>query len=642
MSTDTCNPWHVRRSRPRRCMMLDDRYWKAAETVMDFVSDSGSGTKVLSYHRRGMAQLARHLEERGEECSAPAVERWLDDGRRSWSRCKYKENRTAARRLLEALDTGSVAPGPYSHPGPTDYSLLAGWSKEVVDSYSEAAGTAFSLREKYLARLYASQFMVRCGLGDAAPADVTARVVLSYVEGCDGTRCVRAARLSHLRGLLAHMRERGEAPGWIALLASDSFARHADCYGPIDGLEADGGLEPDECLSMVSGFVGALEERGYSRTQLASAARAVRMLCIALAANGARYTPANASAWLDAIAGRVGTQGPCYRRALTLFGRFASGGTMGFEAAVRCADKLASMPAWARGRVAGYLELRRREGCSESAIGCMRRACARLAGHADAAGASAWGELTPGMVSGWCANDAHRTAEGRACYIGKARCFIEYLGDEGIVPSGLWLAARAERAPARKVVEVLGENEILLASAMRRSAASPLELRDAAIVALGLTMGLRSCDVLSLEASSIKWGDSTVSLVQRKTGVPLRLPLTVSAGNALVAYLRGGRPRSASPLVFVKHRAPYDGLTKSACRDAMVRTFGPGLTGFHILRRTFATSMLRGGAGRSEVAEALGHRTELSTEPYLSLDSARMRMVALPMGDLAIGGRHAD
>ena len=206
----------------------------------------------------------------------------------------------------------------------------------------------------------------------------------------------------------------------------------------------------------------------------------------------------------------------------------------------------------------------------------------------------------------------------------------------------MWLAARAERAPARKVVEVLGENEILLASAMRRSAASPLELRDAAIVALGLTMGLRSCDVLSLEASSIKWGDSTVSLVQRKTGVPLRLPLTVSAGNALVAYLRGGRPRSASPLVFVKHRAPYDGPTKSACRDAMVRTFGPGLTGFHILRRTFATSMLRGGAGRSEVAEALGHRTELSTEPYLSLDSARMRMVALPMGDLAIGGRHAD
>ena len=124
--------------------------------------------------------------------------------------------------------------------------------------------------------------------------------------------------------------------------------------------------------------------------------------------------------------------------------------------------------------------------------------------------------------------------------------------------------------------------------------------------------------------------------------MPLRLPLTVPAGNALVAYLRDGRPKSSSQLVFVKHRAPYDGLTRSACRDAMARTFGPGVTGYHVLRRTFATSMLRGGSGRSDVAAALGHRTELSTEPYLSLDAAHMRMCALPMGTLAIGGRDAS
>ena len=89
-----------------------------------------------------------------------------------------------------------------------------------------------------------------------------------------------------------------------------------------------------------------------------------------------------------------------------------------------------------------------------------------------------------------------------ACY-NDIRKDLQYLGDEGVVPASLWLAARAERSPSRKVVRVLGEDEILLADAMRRSAVSPLELRDAAIVALGLTMGLRSCDVLALEMSSI-------------------------------------------------------------------------------------------------------------------------------------------
>ena len=153
-------------------------------------------------------------------------------------------------------------------------------------------------------------------------------------------------------------------------------------------------------------------------------------------------------------------------------------------------------------------------------------------------------------------------------------------------------------------------------------------------------MGLRSCDVLGLKMSDISWARSKVTIVQKKTGAQLDLPLTVAAGNAVAAYICRGRPESPSPLVFVKHRAPYDGLTKCACREALVRTFGPHVTGFHILRRTFATSMLRAGAGRRGVSEALGHRTELSTRPYLSLDAERMRMCALSPSGCGIGGGH--
>ncbi|MBR3314898.1 MAG: tyrosine-type recombinase/integrase [Atopobiaceae bacterium] len=621
---------------------MDAKYWEAASIVMEHVANEGSGKKVISYHRRGIAQLALHLDLTGRECTRDAVEEWLSVGERMWSRCKHKENRTAACRLLEAMETGSVSPSPYSHPGPTDYSRLAGWSKEVVDSYASIAKDAFSEREGCLARMYASQFMVRSGLEDAAPGGVTAGAVLAFVAGCGGTKCVRAARLSHLRGFLAHMHERGDVPAWLALLASDHFASHADCYGPMEWPVEGDGPAPDECLSMVDGFVGTLESEGYSHTQLKSAARAVRMLCVALGTNGARYAPENAVAWLASVDGLLGTQVPSYRRALTLFARYESGRPGDFSVAAREENPLAALPAWAGGMVSSYLELRRREGCTHGTLGCTRRACARLASYAASAGAKSWADLDGAVVSGWSASDAHKTAEGLACYVAKVRGFLAYLGEEGVVPRDLWLAARSVHAPSRKVVDVLGGDEVALANARRLSANTPMELRDAALVALGLTMGLRSCDVLALEMGSISWADSTISLVQQKTGASLRLPLTLQAGNALVAYLRDGRPSTGSPLVFVKHRAPYDGLTKSACRDAMVRTFGPGITGYHVLRRTFATSMLRGGSGRAEVAEALGHRTELSTEPYLALDSGRMRMCALPMGDLAIGGGHAS
>ena len=72
----------------------------------------------------------------------------------------------------------------------------------------------------------------------------------------------------------------------------------------------------------------------------------------------------------------------------------------------------------------------------------------------------------------------------------------------------------------------------------------------------------------------------------------------------------------------------------------MARTFGPHVGGFHALRRTFATAMLRGGAGRRGVAEALGHATDRSTGPYLSLDAERMRSCALSLSECGIGGFH--
>ena len=614
-------------------------FWDAAAIVMEFVEAEGSSDKVLSYHDRGIRHFAAYLEETGAECTRESAELWLDQGRGIWPRCKFKESRTAVRRLVEAMETGRVAPSPYSHPGPTDYSKLSGWSRESVDTYAEAAEERFSEREGRLSRMYASQFLVRSGLEDATPDDITADAIIGYTRECGGTKCVRAARLSHLRGFLSSLAERGEVPAWAPMLASDRFASKAECFAPF-GAPDDGGEDPAICMELAGGFVDALKSAGYVGTSVKSAQRMLNMLYIALSLNGVGYTRANAEAWLAAASPHIGIQEPAYSRAIRLFGGYASNGAVDTSVLRGKADPMAGAPGWAVDGISDYLRLKSREGCSDGAVACARRACIRLASYADSAGIRSWSDIDPATVASWCADDPHDTAEGRACYVGKARGLLQYLCDEGAAPSGVWLAAWPERAPVRKVVEVLDDSDVALADEARASATTPMELRDAAVIALGLTMGLRSCDVLGLKMSDISWARSKVAIVQKKTGAQLDLPLTVAAGNAVAAYICRGRPESPSPLVFVKHRAPYDGLTKCACREALVRTFGPHVTGFHILRRTFATSMLRAGAGRRGVSEALGHRTELSTRPYLSLDAERMRMCALSPSGCGIGGGH--
>jgi len=116
---------------------------------------------------------------------------------------------------------------------------------------------------------------------------------------------------------------------------------------------------------------------------------------------------------------------------------------------------------------------------------------------------------------------------------------------------------------------------------------------------LGLRMGLRASDISNLKLTDISWKEGSISLLQQKTGVHLKLPLPVDAGNSLYRYIYEGRPQSNCPNVFINHRAPY-------CRLRM--TFGMLLKaaaatqydsepigGFHITRKTFASKLLATG-----------------------------------------------
>lgn len=375
-----------------------ERFRKAASTVMGFVEGDGCSDDVIAYHDRGIRQLAAHLESIGGDCTRKVVDDWLEQGRAIWCNCKFKQNRLVAQRMLEAIETGAVSPSAHSHAGPTDYARLSGWSKESVDRYAQSAADTFSEEEGKIARMYASQFLVRLGLTDASPADVTADAIVAYVRACGGAKSVRAARLSHLRGFLSSLAGAGEAEPWAAMLASDRFAARYEGCCQVEGLAADG-VPPGDLPGLIDGFVDAVSEAGYATTQRRVAAKATQLLYIALSLAGAGFTPENAERWLSAASPSLGTQAASYARVTRLFSGYVATGELDTAVMKRKPDGLAGTPAWARGGIASYLELRRREGCSPSTLGCAARACGRLAAYAEARGARRWLDVDAGAVS---------------------------------------------------------------------------------------------------------------------------------------------------------------------------------------------------------------------------------------------------
>jgi site-specific recombinase XerD len=158
--------------------------------------------------------------------------------------------------------------------------------------------------------------------------------------------------------------------------------------------------------------------------------------------------------------------------------------------------------------------------------------------------------------------------------------------------------------------------------------------RDYASFFLIATYGLRACDILALTLDDFRWRQGEMHVAQRKTGHPLVLPLTDAAGEAVLHYLRHGRPQISSRQLFLRVRAPMGPLKATAVNDAFASWYKrSGLTfpttGVHCLRHSYALHLLRQGTSLKTIGDLLGQRSAESTCVYLRLDIEELRQGAL-------------
>jgi site-specific recombinase XerD len=166
--------------------------------------------------------------------------------------------------------------------------------------------------------------------------------------------------------------------------------------------------------------------------------------------------------------------------------------------------------------------------------------------------------------------------------------------------------------------------------------ASAVGWRDRAILLLLARLGLRAGDIVQLRLSDIDWKDASIQ-VCGKGGRHARMPLTQEVGQAIVAYLKKGRPRSNIDTLFIRCRAPYCAFSSHSAVSLIVdrallraRVARPSRGAAHLLRHSLATSMLRQGASLEDIATILRHRSIATTQIYAKVDIASLRQIAQP------------
>lgn len=555
--------------------------------------------------------------------------------------------------LDELIRTGIVLQEHLLLTKPNYEKLTEKWRNEL-DDYLRSREGDYTTRSFALAKIRCSGYLLFLQeLGMSSVEEISTESICNFYElEMPVTSAERYIILSHARQFLSYyVTARGIDPVLPMLLEEDiykySVSRTLFTLDTISkiAIQSDGlGVcSPEEVLKTTYPFLQELENHGYKDTAKYNASHITRCLYVFLRVHNLDYSPYVARQWYELIGSKAGSSYRTWIRILNLFERFILNQDIAFDRKYMFdKPRTAEYPDWCVKAVEGYLSWLKRSFHSDSTVRSYKYSVYDLCDYLLSHGLKGFDSLTKSMIIDYLRQDHHTTMKGGSTRRTVLRQFVTYLEDNELVnDKSLHYVFPDKVASQVRIVTLLSEEQVSGIDVFRKDCASAIDYRDAAMVMTGLRLGFRSSDVINLKLSNVDWKNRTVSIVQCKTKVPITLPLGIDVGNALFRYLKYGRPICDSEYIFVRHKAPYSKLTGKICSNALNRILeacGFDTTvSYHILRKTFATAILRNNAGINRVVDALGHQDMSTVNKYLTFDEEHMRKCPLSLDDLSIG-----
>jgi integrase/recombinase XerD len=258
------------------------------------------------------------------------------------------------------------------------------------------------------------------------------------------------------------------------------------------------------------------------------------------------------------------------------------------------------------------------------------RDLAAFLGWLEKDGARDFAQVSRDRLTAYFLGLADRLApRSRARALSAVRAFFRFLENEKILDQNPAHNFDGPRPP-RSLPKALGPAEV------RRLVETPnpenhLELRDRAMLELMYGSGLRVSELLDLTLGQVNLPEAFLK-VRGKGGKERLAPMGEVSAGFLARYLKEGRPRLVSPAsrsrIFLNRRGGrlsrqyFWRLLGRYAGKAGLRNVTP-----HVLRHSFATHLVDGGADLRAVQMMLGHSSLTTTEIYIKAGPERLSRV---------------
>lgn len=624
-------------------------YDETVNCMMLFLKERNVCLSSVASHQKCYNEFRLFMQERKLQWNPQSVSEWI-------IKIKNEKNRQLCsiwnqyiHQLRELHDTGTVA-DCHLYLNRSTYERLNCQMKAELDEYLSFCKDRYSARSWELARNYLAGMLIyfedccKTSIHEISYGDIIAY----YHSDFFSTKKNRTVYLGHARRFFEFMYHKQKCPAGFYFYLHDKYAPYVgslDAFSPgsheqlVVYREESMEFSTEDLFSTIDAFIDTLTTHYYSYTILKTAKHALIVFYLFLEIHQLGYHPQILRAWFTEMQPVFSKDWKSWRRLLMMFDQYTLHGDIIPEEKFTYKQLgLDLLPEWCVSPINEYLTMLKKTFHAQGTIKSYRYPCIRLCKYLIDKGYDSFYELTPELLQTFCLQDKHRTFNGKSGSFVIIRQFVMFLEEQGKVTNKhLHLCIDAGCASDEKLIDILSLDQCQRIDEYRKVHDKPMSLRRIAMVMTGTKMGFRASDVIKLKFQDIKWSEKTITIIQEKTKASLTLPMPVEVGNAIYNYIKHGRPSVDSEYVFIRHKAPYGKLTNKTCTIALwsilpERKATAG--GFHVTRRTFATNVLRSGAGADRVMDMLGHRDPTSVMKYLSMDEDRMRMCPLSLSSL--------
>ena len=246
-------------------------------------------------------------------------------------------------------------------------------------------------------------------------------------------------------------------------------------------------------------------------------------------------------------------------------------------------------------------------------------------------------KLTPALVNTFILERAKTLAPGSVGGCGGVlRVFFRYLYREELIANDLSRAVPRGRTYRHSAIpRSISRDDVqrVLDTVDRRDA---IGKRDYAMMLLLVTYGLRAREIAAMQLEDIDWPKAQLHVTGRKGGHATIYPLSGSVGEAIIEYLRLGRPDVDHRALFIIAKSPYAPISywcvcqraNRYIRDAGIEVHRPGS---HTFRHSCVQRMVDADIPFKVIGDYVGHRSPASTQIYSKVALHKLR--ALAIGD---------